>query len=97
MRIQITMKRLVLLALVLTIGMWAAPSIYAADALVKGAMVQVSTGALDRQASGAVEDSLKACMARIPATASAGQRMMAEQTCAGEEEIRKVVRDDPKF
>ena len=40
-------------------------------------------------ASGAVEDSLKACMARIPTDASAGQRMMAEQSCQRDEEVRQ--------
>ncbi|MBH0206699.1 MAG: hypothetical protein HP498_12970 [Nitrospira sp.] len=48
-------------------------------------------------ASGAAEDTLKACMARIPGVASAGQRMLAEQTCAGEEETRKAIRSAPKF
>lgn len=40
-------------------------------------------------ASGAVEDSLKACMTRIPKDASAGQRMMAEQSCQRDEEARQ--------
>ena len=40
-------------------------------------------------ASGAVEDSLKACMARIPKDASPGQRMMAEQSCERDEEARQ--------
>jgi len=34
-----------------------------------------------RPASGTMRDSLQACMGRIPADASAGQRMMAEQSC----------------
>ena len=97
MRIHIMMKRLVLFTLVMSIAMLATPPIHAADSPVKGAMVQVSTGALDRQASGAVEDSLKACLARIPVVASTGQRMMAEQTCAGEEGARQVIRDETKF
>jgi hypothetical protein len=97
MKIRMTMTRLVLLALVMSIAVWATPLIHAEDSLVNGAMLQASTGALDMQASGAVEDSLKACLARIPALASAGQRLMAEQTCAGEEEVRKVIRDETKF
>ncbi|HEX5646296.1 MAG TPA: hypothetical protein VFX56_04950 [Nitrospira sp.] len=48
-------------------------------------------------ASGAAEDTLNACMARIPEVASAGQRMLAEQSCAGEEETRKAIRSAPKF
>ena len=48
-------------------------------------------------ASGAAEDTLKACMARIPDVASAGQRMLAEQSCVGEQETRKAIRSAPKF
>jgi hypothetical protein len=48
-------------------------------------------------ASGAVEDTLKACIARIPDAASAGQRLLAEQNCAGEDLTRKTSRSAPKF
>lgn len=40
-------------------------------------------------ASGAVEDSLKVCLARIPKDASAGQRMMGEQSCQRDEQTRQ--------
>ena len=40
-------------------------------------------------AAGAVEDSLQACMARIPKDASIGQRMIAEQSCGRDESERK--------
>lgn len=40
-------------------------------------------------ASGAVEDTLKACLDRIPLDASAGQRMMAELSCDRDEDTRK--------
>ena len=42
-----------------------------------------------RIAAGAVEDTLKACMARIPKDASIGQRMIAEQSCGRDERDRK--------
>ena len=42
-----------------------------------------------RIAAGAVEDTLKACMARIPKDASIGQRMIAEQGCGRDERDRK--------
>ena len=42
-----------------------------------------------RIAVGAVEDTLKACMARIPKDASIGQRMIAEQGCGRDESDRK--------
>ncbi len=40
-------------------------------------------------AAGAVEDTLRACMARIPKDASIGQRMIAEQSCGRDESDRK--------
>ena len=43
-------------------------------------------------ASGAEEDTLKACIARIPDAASAGQRLSAEQNYAGEDQTRKMSR-----
>ncbi|MBH0180889.1 MAG: hypothetical protein HP490_04220 [Nitrospira sp.] len=48
-------------------------------------------------ASGAAEDTLKACLARIPKVASVGQGMLAEQTCTGEDETRKAIGAAPKF
>jgi hypothetical protein len=47
-----------------------------------------STG-LGRIAVGAVEDSLQACMARIPSDATSGQRMLAERTCERDQAGRK--------
>jgi hypothetical protein len=48
-------------------------------------------------APGASEDTLKACIARIPKVASVGQHMLAEQSCVGEEKTRKAMRSAPKF
>jgi hypothetical protein len=42
-------------------------------------------------ASGTSGDSLQACMSRIPSGASAGQRMMAEQSCQRDEAARKSI------
>ncbi len=72
-------------------------SAHATDPLVERTMGFVPIAALGVMASGAAEDTLKACMARIPEAASAGQRMLAEQSCAGEEEARKAIRSAPKF
>ena len=71
--------------------------VQAADLLVERTKGFAPMAELGVMASGAVEDTLKACMARIPAFASAGQRMLAEQSCAGEEEVRKTLRSAPKF
>ncbi len=40
-------------------------------------------------AAGAIEDSLLACLARIPKDATTGQRMIAEQSCRRDEGDRK--------
>lgn len=46
-------------------------------------------------ASGTARDTLEACLARIPEDASAGQRMMAEQSCARDEEARESIQAVP--
>ena len=46
-------------------------------------------------AAGSVEDTLQACMARIPKDASIGQRMIAEQSCGRDESDRKPVQAIP--
>ncbi|TKB79356.1 MAG: hypothetical protein E8D42_08145 [Nitrospira sp.] len=71
--------------------------VQAADLLVERSVGGAPLAERGVMASGAVEDTLKACMARIPALASAGQRMLAEQSCAGEDEVRKTLRSAPKF
>lgn len=70
---------------------------HAADLLRGEARNFAPVGKLGVMASGAVEDTFKACMARIPEVASVGQRMLAEQSCIGEEEFRKAIQTAPKF
>lgn len=70
---------------------------HAADLLVGEAKDFAPVGRLGVMASGAVEDTFKACMARIPEVASVGQRMLAEQSCIGEEEFRQAIQTAPKF
>jgi len=48
-----------------------------------------------RPASGTMRDSLGACMGRIPEDASAGQRMMAEQSCQRDQDSRKGILSVP--
>lgn len=43
----------------------------------------------DRVASGTQGDTLEACMARIPKDASAGQRMLAEESCRRDQANRR--------
>jgi hypothetical protein len=70
---------------------------HAADLFVEEARRFAPIGKLGVVASGAAEDTFKACMARIPEVASLGQRMLAEQSCIGEEEFRKEIQTAPKF
>ena len=48
-----------------------------------------TTKNIERVAAGAVEDNLNACTARIPKDASAGQRMLAEESCRGDQANRR--------
>jgi len=54
-----------------------------------GGAASTSTKNIDRVASGAVEDSLNACLARIPQDASPGQRMLAEESCKRDQTNRR--------
>lgn len=46
-------------------------------------------------ASGSVEDSQQACLARIPKVATAGQRMVAEDSCKRDQESRQSLQSAP--
>lgn len=88
MRIQPFVKRVVLMGcMVVSVGLMAVDG-QAADARVKESAAPVTPGEINAMASGAVEDTLKLCLARIPKEASAGQRLLAEQSCAGAERTR---------
>lgn len=100
MRIStITKSRVVILTAVLfaALPIGLTLPVQAADLLVQRPTGFAPMAELDVMASGAAEDTLKACIARIPVFASAGQRMLAEQSCAGAEEVRKTLRSVTKF
>ena len=59
------------------------------DQQLKGAVIVPPKDRLGDVSPGAAEDTLKACLARIPEQATVGQRMMAESTCQREEAIRQ--------
>lgn len=82
----------------------AIPSAQAADSHVEGTMIlppieelAVPKGEVAVMAPGAADDTLKACMARIPELASVGQHMLAEQSCVGEEKTREMIRSATRF
>lgn len=97
MRTHRIIKHTVLLAsLVLMTGL---PSLSAQteDQFLEGAIIFPSPGEPGVVETGAVEDTLPACLARIPRDASAGQRMLAEQSCQQDEASRKLAQAAPKF
>jgi hypothetical protein len=73
------------------------PANQADDQPLQGAIIVPPKDRLGDVSPGAVEDSLKACLARIPENASMGQRMLAELTCQREEESRKSYQRAPHF
>lgn len=106
MKTAITQRNGVVLMVVLLVALSirSTPPVQAADSHVKGTTVFVPVeepdtpiGKLAVMASGATEDTLAACRARIPRSASVGQRMLAEQSCVGDEKTRKAIRSAPKF
>lgn len=100
MRTWSRMKRTAAVAIMgLAVGLPMLPGQFAqaADPLMRGVHALTQVGEGNVPASGAAEDTLKACLARIPKIASVGQRMLAKQTCAGADETRKAIRVAPKF
>ena len=51
------------------------------EAIREGIVGTATTKSGDRASAGTQGDSLEACMARIPKDATAGQRMLAEESC----------------
>lgn len=71
--------------------------IHAQDQQLSGALILAPTEKLGVVAPGAVEDTLKSCLARIPENATAGQRMLAEHSCRSEEGTRELLQIAPEF
>ena len=88
MRHLFTMQTICILAL-LSAGSLEATAIQAADREL--AIVTPRSDAITGadMAAGAAEDTLRACMARIPKDATIGQMMIAEQSCWRDENERK--------
>lgn len=97
MRTKVFAKQSLLLSVLLLTSLLSPFFTHAEDTQLKGAMITAPTHKQSGVAQGAVEDTLEACLARIPDNASAGQRMLAERTCQGEESIRKTIRGGPQF
>lgn len=81
-------KRMFCVMFLLFAASWVAVLAQAADSPPVTRAPGFTTTIQPRIATGAVEDTLKACMARIPKDASIGQRMTAEQSCGQDERDR---------
>lgn len=97
MRIHAIIKHTVIIApFVLILGApWVSAQI--ADQPLTEVKAPAPAAEPGRVAAGSVEDTLLACMARIPQDASDGQRMMAEESCNREEGTRTLSQIAPKF
>lgn len=97
MQTHLSVKRSLLFSSVLLLASSVSPLSTHAEDQVQGAIILSPMERLGEVAPGAVEDTLKACLARIPEKASVGQRMLAERTCQGEEGTRKTYQGPPQF
>jgi hypothetical protein len=97
MRIYPCIKRIVIFTSLVLIWGLSALATQAADQPSGGSPPVVVTGDPAMIAAGAVQDTQKACLARIPTDATAGQRMLAKQSCKQDEGTRKASQDAPKF
>lgn len=88
MKTLLTIKRLVLLSIAMVMLVALVP-IHADGGLVEGAMILAPE---QPQATGKItDDTLTACLARIPAQVTLQQWMLAEKNCQIEETVRQLV------
>ncbi len=97
MKIHVAAKRIVLLGIVMGPLPEAIGIAHATNTLVEGAMVLAPSEAMMMVASGTMEDTLTACLERIPEVANIGQCRLAEKSCAGEDKVRAAIQSAPKF
>jgi hypothetical protein len=83
------MCRAILTGAALVVTSFFASSALAAEKSQTASTTPPVVSATNSVAAGSIEDSLQACMARIPKDATAGQRMIAEQSCRRDEGDRK--------
>ncbi len=84
--------------LIVSLGLvpWiAAPSADAAGKAPKASAPPTQSEGRSTVASGAVEDTQQACLARIPKDATSGQRMIAEHSCKRDQASRQSIQDAP--
>jgi hypothetical protein len=88
MKTLLTIKRLVLLSIVMGMLVTVVP-IHADAGLVEGAMILAPEQ--PQATENITDDTLTACLARIPAQVTLQQRMLAEKNCQVEDTARQLV------
>ena len=89
-------RHVFVMSLPVVIALWSIPLANAAEQPVKETPRAPATD-LNSVAANSTDDTLKACLARIPEGASAGQRLLADQNCRGEERTRQEMQASPRF
>jgi hypothetical protein len=95
MTLVLVRRRRVLCTLFALIFGLSASAAQPADHPSGSSIASISPAELGMVASGAVEDTLRACLSRIPRDASIGQRMIAERSCYRDETDRNVIQAVP--
>ena len=86
----------VMMSLLMLIASWSIPLGQAADQPATKTQRRPTTD-LNTRAANSADDTVKTCLARIPEVATAGQRLLAEQNCRGEERTRQETQVTPRF
>lgn len=90
MKTYLRMNRFVLISMATFAWSWVALPLHAEDRLVEGAMIVAPKEEIARIAN-ASDDTLTACLTRIPAQMTTQQRTTAQQICQMEETARQLV------
>lgn len=90
-----SITRTILIATLALMPWMLAPSAGAAGKAPKASAPPTPSEGRSIVASGAVEDSQAACLARIPKDATSGQRMIAEDSCKRDQASRQSMQDSP--
>ena len=90
-------RRAVLSTLFVLISGLSAPAAQPAGHASGASLASASAGDLGMVASGATEDTLRACLSRIPKDARMGQRMIAERSCYRDESDRHAIQAVPNL
>lgn len=95
MNTHLVITRIIVIASLALIPWIAASSADAAGKAPKASAPPTQAEGRSSVASGSVEDSQQACLARIPKDATTGQRMIAEGSCKRDQESRQSFQEAP--